>query len=98
MGCCKTPFLVSFFPWRPMDYQVIAYYYLGGLDDPQAEIGRQKAFFEKRDMLGRLYISEQGINGQMSALASHAEEYIAWMRSDPRFAGVHYKIHLASEH
>ena len=81
-----------------MDYQVIAYYYLGGLDDPQCEIKRQKEFFAKRDMMGRLYISEQGINAQMSALSSHADEYIAWMRSDSRFADVQYKIHLSHEH
>ena len=81
-----------------MDYQVIAYYYLGGLDDPHAEIARQKAFFAERDMMGRLYLSEQGINAQMSAFSPHADEYIAWMRSDPRFRDVPYKIHRASEH
>ncbi|MDP1608617.1 MAG: rhodanese-related sulfurtransferase [Chlamydiales bacterium] len=81
-----------------MDYQVIAYYYLGGLEDPHREVLRQKEFFAARDIMGRLYLSEQGINAQMSALSPHAEEYIAWMRSDPRFADVQYKIHLASEH
>ena len=81
-----------------MNYQVIAYYCLVPLEDPRAEIARQKEFFRTRDMMGRLYISEQGINAQMSALASHGEEYIAWMRSDPRFAGVQYKIHESCEH
>lgn len=81
-----------------MDYQVIAYYYLGGLEDPHAEIAKQKEFFAARDMMGRLYISEQGINAQMSALSAHAEEYIAWMRSDSRFAPIQYKVHYSSEH
>ncbi len=81
-----------------MDYQVIAYYYLGGLEDPRAEIARQKEFFASRDIMGRLYISEQGINAQMSALSAHADEYIAWMRSDSRFANVQYKVHWSTEH
>ena len=80
------------------NYQVIAYYCLVPLNDPQAEILRQKEFFRTRDMMGRLYISEQGINAQMSALSAHAEEYIEWMRSDPRFAGVQFKIHQSNEH
>lgn len=79
-----------------MDYQVIAYYYLGGLEDPQAEIALQKEFFGARDMMGRIYISEQGINAQMSAFSPHADEYIAWMQS--RFPEVQYKVHLANEH
>lgn len=81
-----------------MNYQVIAYYCLVPLEDPHAEIARQKEFFQTRDMMGRLYISEQGINAQMSALTSHAEEYIEWMRSDPRFAAIQFKIHSAREH
>jgi UPF0176 protein len=81
-----------------MDYQVIAYYYLGGLEDPHAEIARQKEFFSTRDIMGRIYISEQGINAQMSALSAHADEYIAWMRSDSRFVDVQYKVHRSKEH
>jgi UPF0176 protein len=80
------------------NYQVIAYYCLAPLEDPLAEIARQKEFFRTRDMMGRLYISEQGINAQMSALAPHGEEYIAWMRSDPRFEAVQYKVHASHEH
>ena len=79
-------------------HSVIAYYWLSPLENPQREIARQKMFFQERDMLGRLYISEQGINAQMSALKAHAEEYIEWMRSDPRFASIQFKIHPASEH
>ncbi|MBS0625069.1 MAG: rhodanese-related sulfurtransferase [Verrucomicrobia bacterium] len=81
-----------------MKYRVIAYYCLKPLENPQEEIVRQKEFFQTRDMMGRIYISEQGINAQMSALDVHAEEYIAWMRSDPRFADIQFKLHEASEH
>lgn len=81
-----------------MNYWVIAYYWIGKLENPQAEIGRQKDFFRSRDFRGRIYISEQGINGQSSGLASHAEEYIAWMRADSRFQEIDFKIQRFEEH
>lgn len=79
-------------------YWVIAYYYLSSLEDPEGEIARQKEFFKGRDLMGRIYISEQGINAQMSASAAHGKEYVEWMRSDPRFNEVSFKIHEAKEH
>jgi UPF0176 protein len=81
-----------------MQYQVIAYYWIGKVEDPYAEIARHKEFFQNRDLKGRIYISEQGINGQASGSREHAADYIAWMKSDPRFQGIDFKIHRADEH
>lgn len=81
-----------------MEYQVLAYYFLGGIENPLEEVIRHKEFFSTRDFRGRIYISEQGINGQASASKEAAEEYIAWMRQSPRFASIPFKIHLAKEH
>lgn len=81
-----------------MKYRVLAYYYLGHIEDPKTEIIRHKEFFRNRDFKGRIYISEQGINGQASGPKICAEEYIAWMRTDPRFQGLDFKIHGAQEH
>ncbi len=81
-----------------MKYSVLAYYWIGRVEDPAREVARHKEFFEARDFKGRIYISEQGINGQASGLAADAEEYMAWMKSDERFAGVDFKIHSAEEH
>ena len=81
-----------------MEYAVLAYYQLTDIEDPQAEVLRHKEFFRTRDFRGRIYISEQGINGQASGSKEHAEEYIEWFRSDPRFAKTAFKIHPSSEH
>lgn len=80
-----------------MDYLVLAYYYFTAIEDPAAEVARHHAFFEGRDATGRIYISHEGINGQMSAALSDAEQYIDWLRSDPRFADVEFKIHRYHE-
>lgn len=81
-----------------MEYKVLAYYSIGKIDDPVAEVARHKEFFNTRDFKGRIYISEQGINGQASGRADHADEYMAWMGSDPRFQKMPFKVHFSKEH
>jgi UPF0176 protein len=76
-----------------MDYQVIAYYIFTTIQDPHLEIKKHKEFFSSRDMKGRIYISEEGINAQLSGFKPHAQEYIDWMRQDERFANIDFKIH-----
>ena len=77
---------------------VLAYYYFTSIENPALEVVRHKEFFLTRDIKGRIYISSNGINGQMSATHQAAEEYMLWLRSDPRFEGVEFKIHLHTEH
>ena len=79
-------------------YFVLAYYHIGPIDDPEAEVKRHKEFLHALDFRGRIYISHQGINGQSSLLAEDAEKYIAWMRADPRFAKLQFKIHHSEKH
>lgn len=73
-------------------YYVLAYYSFEPLADPHAEVAAHKAFFASRDVTCRIYISEQGINGQMSASRQHALEYMEWMQNLPQFQGLHFKI------
>ncbi|MGR3973015.1 MAG: rhodanese-related sulfurtransferase [Candidatus Rhabdochlamydia sp.] len=81
-----------------MEYCVLAYYFFTPIEDPAYEVVRHKKFFFNRDIKGRIYISSEGINGQMSASLSAAEEYMQWMREDSRFKTVEFKIHSWHEH
>lgn len=74
-------------------YLVLAFYYLKPIVDPYAEISLQKEFFAQRDVACRIYISEGGINAQMSALRSHANEYMDWMKSRVEYKDIVFKIH-----
>lgn len=78
-------------------YFVLAYYVFTPIESPREEVARHLAFLQGKDIRCRVYISEEGVNGQMSASAEAAEEYMEWFRSDPRFSQVPFKIHLASE-
>jgi UPF0176 protein len=81
-----------------MDYYVLAYYFFTPIENPKEEVEKHQAFFENRDIKGRIYIAASGINGQMSARADHAEEYMRWMHADSRFEKIEFKIHRFPEH
>jgi UPF0176 protein len=79
-------------------YNALAYYLFVPLDDPHAHVEKHKLFFEKRDCRGRIYISEEGISGQMSGAIADAEAYMTWMKEDPCFAKIQFKVHPLSHH
>lgn len=81
-----------------MSHCILAYYFFTPIDHPEEEVQKHYAFFQGKDVKGRIYISVEGINGQMSATLSYAEEYIEWLKSNPRFEKTSFKIHLHHEH
>jgi UPF0176 protein len=74
-------------------YLVLAYYHFTTLENPLEEVAKHKAFFKERDVTSRIYISESGINGQMSAATVDAHAYMEWMHSRPEFKDIHFKLH-----
>ncbi|WP_348663491.1 rhodanese-related sulfurtransferase [Chlamydia vaughanii] len=79
------------------NYYALAYYYLTRVDNPQQEIALHKELFKKLDVSCRIYISEQGINGQFSGYQPDAEHYMTWLRQRPGFSNVKFKIHNVEE-
>lgn len=79
------------------EYFVLAYYSFTPIPNPHQEITAHKAFFQGRSLTSRIYISEQGINGQMSGTREAAEEYMRWMHANPLFENIYFKIHLYHE-
>lgn len=75
------------------DYQVLAYYLFTPIQNPEEEVRRHHAFFEGRDIKCRIYISSEGINGQMSGIEADAEAYKSWLLSDERFQNIVFKVH-----
>ena len=81
-----------------MSYYILAFYQIEPIAQPREEIAAHLAFFQNRDVTSRIYISEQGINGQMCAIQHDAEDYMNWMHSRPEFQHIHFKIHSYHEH
>jgi len=78
-------------------FVALAYYLFVELDDPRTEVEKHKSFFENKECVGRIYISEEGINGQMSGSLPDAETYMTWLKQDARFASVAFKCHEVDE-
>ncbi len=79
-------------------YFILAYYHFTSIPNPQQEVAAHKAFFRERQLTSRIYISEQGINGQMSGIREDAEAYMKWMHANPLFENIPFKIHPYHEH
>lgn len=79
-------------------FHILAYYIFTSIEDPLLEVARHQEFLKDKDITCRVYISEEGINGQMSASIEASESYRKWLHSDERFKDVHFKIHLYPEH
>jgi UPF0176 protein len=78
-------------------FWVLAYYIFTPILDPVAEVKKHKAFLSSLNATSRIYINEEGINGQMSAAVKDAEAYIEWMHARPEFSTIKFKIHTHEE-
>lgn len=79
-------------------YLVLAYYKYVTIENPHREVMVHKKFFKNRDGLGRIYLSEEGINGQISASEDVANSYIEWMANRKLFHDIEFKIHTHPQH
>ncbi len=79
-------------------YWVIAYYYIGKIEDPRQEVQVQKECLALLDATCRLYITKDGLNGQMCIARKDAQVYIDWMHSREQFKDVHFKLQGVDTH
>lgn len=73
-------------------YNVISYYQLIPIKNPEEEVKKHQQFIQERDITCRIYLSEQGINGQLSASIKDVQEYVEWMHLSPTFQNIHFKV------
>lgn len=84
-------------PNSDASFFVLAYYHFTLIDNPHQEVLKHKEFFHERNITCRVYISEQGINGQLSGIKEDAEAYMKWLHLNPLFENMPFKIHLYHE-
>lgn len=73
-------------------YLILAYYHLTSVENPDLFVKEHKLFFKDLDVKGRLYISKEGINGQMSGEQAACHLYMNWLREKKGFEDVKFKI------
>ncbi|KAF0917986.1 hypothetical protein E2562_021683 [Oryza meyeriana var. granulata] len=69
----------------PQDFVVVTFYKFVPVEDPRAEVARHLHFLQGRDIHGRIYMNEQGINAHYSGPQKDAVAYADWLRKDHRF-------------
>ncbi|MEM7012686.1 MAG: rhodanese-related sulfurtransferase [Verrucomicrobiota bacterium] len=81
-----------------MSHQILLYYLYRRLADPEAYLEEHRALCQELDLLGRILIGDEGINGTVSGSTESTERYMAVMRGDERTSGIEFKVDLAGDH
>ncbi len=81
-----------------MDYSVLAYYIIHPLDNPLEVRKEHENFLKTLDSKGRIYVSHEGINAQLSLKNSDVDSFLEWLETDPRYKNAGVKIHQWHEH
>ena len=77
---------------------VMNFYHLVDLPNEEAELADHRAWLDGQDVRGRIYISSQGINAQLSAPKTVALAYAAWIKGRPHFGNLTYATFASPGH
>ncbi|MGG3572901.1 rhodanese-related sulfurtransferase [Bacillus gobiensis] len=81
-----------------MEYRVLLYYKYVPIEDPEQFAIDHLEFCKELGLLGRILVSEEGINGTVSGTVEQTEKYMQALGEDPRFADTVFKVDEASGH
>nr|KAJ0186608.1 hypothetical protein LSAT_V11C900475260 [Lactuca sativa] len=73
-------------------FLVVNFYRFVFIKDPEQEVSKHLAFLQGRDIHGRIYMNEQGINAQYSGPSEDALAYVNWLKEDERFNDILVQI------
>jgi UPF0176 protein len=72
-------------------YQVILYYKFVTIEDPEAFAKEHKAFCKELGVKGRIYISDEGINGTLGGTREQVQRYKNHLTAIEGFEGISFK-------
>ncbi|MEO1022205.1 MAG: rhodanese-related sulfurtransferase [Bacteroidota bacterium] len=74
-----------------LSYKVILYYNFSPINDPELFCKEHKRFCKEHELMGRIYVSSEGINGTLAGTNDQVEAYEAHLRSLPGFEDTEFK-------
>lgn len=80
------------------NYRVLLYYHYVPLEDPETFRDEHFALCQSLNLLGRIIVSKEGINGTLSGTLDQTQAYMDAMHKDPRFAAMPFKMDLEEGH
>ncbi|WP_397537637.1 rhodanese-related sulfurtransferase [Rummeliibacillus pycnus] len=81
-----------------MNYRVLLYYFYTKIDDPERFATEHLAFCKSLELKGRILIASEGINGTVSGSVEQTNSYMEYMKADPLFEGIVFKIDEVEAH
>ena len=79
-------------------YQVLLYYIYSPIENVVEYRDIHHQFCLDNHLLGRIIVAPEGLNGTVSGLVEDTQKYITWIKSDPRFEKVDFKIEQLTKH
>ena len=79
-------------------YRVLLYYCYTPIANPEQLRDEQHRLCLKLNLLGRIVVAPEGLNGTVSGLPANCNAYIAAVQADPRFAAVEFKTEACARH
>ncbi|XP_042056704.1 rhodanese-like domain-containing protein 8, chloroplastic [Salvia splendens] len=74
------------------EFIVVNFYRFVFVKDPEEELSKHLLFMKDRNIHGRIYLNEQGINAQYSGPSKDALAYVEWVKEDPKFSDILVQI------
>ncbi|MHA8066371.1 oxygen-dependent tRNA uridine(34) hydroxylase TrhO [Aquirufa sp. ROCK2-A2] len=71
-------------------YSVILYYNYTPIPDPEAYREIHHLYCLNHNLLGRIIVASEGLNGTVSGLKEDCDAYMKWLESDPIFEGTDF--------
>ncbi len=72
-------------------HRILLFYKFVPIETPDGFAHQHLAFCRSLNLLGRIIVAGEGINGTLSGLKEEAEAYMTAMHADPRFADMEFK-------
>lgn len=72
-------------------HQVLLFYKYVTIEDPKAVMDSVRALAKEHNLLGRVLVAEEGINGTLEGLTADTEAFAVELVKDPRFGDMNIK-------
>jgi UPF0176 protein len=73
-------------------FQILLYYCYTQIEDPEEFREKHHLFCIENNILGRIIVAREGLNGTVSGTKEACQAYMAHLKSDIRFANIDFKI------
>ncbi len=80
------------------EYQVLLYYIYTPIQNAEEYREIHHQYCVENNLLGRIIVSEEGLNGTVSGKIAECQNYIHWIHADDRFKSIDFKVESVPAH